>query len=80
MLDKIHVSEEEMAGERLLCEYVMSLEKILNEKHMTKYAFAKKAGLKPQVVSQVFNGDNAELSTLVKMAQGAGKKLVLKLA
>jgi hypothetical protein len=47
---------------------------------MTKYAFAKKAGLKPQVVSQVFNGDNAELSTLVKMAQGAGKKLVLKLA
>jgi len=40
----------------------------------------KKVGLKPQVVSQVFDkGENAEASTLTKIAHGVNKRIVLKL-
>lgn len=80
VFDKIHVSRKEYEEEKALCEFLMSMERELEKKHMTKYALAKKAGLKPQVVSRVFdNGENAEVSTLTKIAHGVNKRLVLKL-
>lgn len=80
VFDKIHVSKEEYAEEKALCEFLMSIERELGKKHMTKYALAKKAGLKPQVVARVFNnGENAEVATLAKIARGVNKRLVLKL-
>jgi hypothetical protein len=81
VFDKIHVSREEFQEELDLSDFLLSIERELDKKHMTKYAFAKKSGLKPQVVSRVFtNGNNAEVATLRKMAREVGKKLLLKLA
>lgn len=81
VFDKISVSRAEFKKELALSDFLYSLERELNKRHMTKYAFAKKAGLKPQVISRVFNnGINAEVETLSKMAMGVGKKLLLKLA
>lgn len=83
VFDKIHnrkETRESFKEELALCEFLMSIQKELDKKHMTKYALAKKSGLKPQVVSRVFdNGDNAEFSTLSKIAHGVNKRLVLKL-
>jgi DNA-binding phage protein len=80
VFDKIHVSNKEFAEELALCNFLISIQKELDKKHMTKYALAKKAGLKPQVVSRVFdNGENAEVSTLAKIAHGVNKRLVMKL-
>lgn len=78
--DNINVSQNEFKDELALCDFLSSVEKELDKKHMTKYALAKKAGLKPQVVSRVFdNGENAEVATLSKIAHGVNKRLVLKL-
>ncbi len=78
--DNINVSPSEFKDELALCDFLSSVEKELDKKHMTKYALAKKAGLKPQVVSRVFdNGENAEVATLSKIAHGVNKRLVLKL-
>jgi hypothetical protein len=80
VFDKIHVSGKEFTEELALCNFLISIQKELDKKHMTKYALAKKAGLKPQVVSRVFdNGENAEVSTLSKIAHGVDKRLVMKL-
>lgn len=80
VFDKIRVSKEEFIEEEALCDFLMKIEQELGKKHMTKYALAKKAGLKPQVVSRVFdNGENAEIATLSKIAHGVNKRLVLKL-
>ena len=63
-----------------LYEFVEELKKIMKKKHMTYYAVAKNAGIKHQIIARVLNGaDNAEVSTLSKLAHGVGKKLVLKL-
>jgi hypothetical protein len=70
------IYNEEMA----LFFFVEKLKAELERKHLTKYALAKRAGLNPQVVSQVLKGDNAEIKTLVKLANGVGKQLILKLA
>jgi DNA-binding phage protein len=80
VFNKIHVSRKEFTEELAMCEFFESIQRELNKKHMTKYALAKKAGLKPQVVSRVFdNGENAEINTLSKIAHGVNKRLVLKL-
>jgi len=80
VFDKIRISRKEFKEELAMYEFLMSIERELEKKHMTKYALAKKAGLKPQVVSRVFdNGENAEVSTLTKIAHGVNKRLVLKL-
>lgn len=70
------IYKEEMA----MFLFVEKLQEELERKHLTRYALAKRAGLKPQVVSQVMEGENAEVRTLVKLANGLGKKLILKLA
>jgi hypothetical protein len=77
VFDKIHITPEEFQEELALSDFLYSLEKELDKRHMTKYALAKKSGLKPQVVARVFNNENAEISTLSKMAHGAGGKLEL---
>jgi DNA-binding phage protein len=51
------------------------------KQHITYYAIAKKAGLRHQVVAGVLNGsENVEIKTLLKVAQGLGKKLIVKFA
>ena len=80
VFNKIRVSRMEFNEELVLCEFLTFIQRELRKKHMTKYALAKKAGLKPQAVARVFNnGENAEVGTLSKIAHGVNKRLVLKL-
>jgi transcriptional regulator with XRE-family HTH domain len=49
--------------------------------HFTQKVLAQKAGLKQQEISRLEKGDaNATIKTLFKVAQGMGKKLVIKLS
>lgn len=49
--------------------------------HFTQKELAHKSGLKQQEISRLEKGDaNATLKTLYKIAQGMGKKLVIKIS
>jgi DNA-binding XRE family transcriptional regulator len=48
--------------------------------HFTQKKLARRSGLKQQEISRLEKGDaNATLKTLYKIAQGMGKKLVIKI-
>lgn len=48
--------------------------------HFTQKKLANRAGLKQQEISRLEKGDaNATIKTLFKVAQGMGKKLVIKI-
>jgi ribosome-binding protein aMBF1 (putative translation factor) len=67
--------------EMALFNFIESVNRELKKKHMSKYALAKKIGLKPFVVSRILdNAENAQYKTLRKIAHGIGKNLVLKIA
>lgn len=58
--------------------FVMQIKQSMKKNHLTYYSVAKKAGIRHQVVAKILNGAvNAEVSTLTKMAYGAGGKLEL---
>ena len=67
--------------EKFMFHLIESLKKEMAKQHITYYAIAKKAGLRHQVVAGVLNGsENVEIKTLLKVAQGLGKKLIVKFA
>jgi predicted transcriptional regulator len=79
-LMKSKIAQEAYYEEKAMFHYIESLKKEMTKKHLTYYAVAKKAGINHQVVAQILNGaDNAKLSTLTKVAYGAGGKLELNL-
>jgi DNA-binding phage protein len=58
--------------------FVKQIKRVMKKEHLTYYSVAKKAGINHQVVAKILNGaDNAEVSTLSKVAYGAGGKLDL---
>jgi uncharacterized protein YjgD (DUF1641 family) len=74
-------AQEVLAQERIMYELLESFHREISKQHLTNYAFAKRSGLKTQVIDRIISGaDNAEVKTLIKMAAGVGKKLILKLA
>lgn len=60
--------------------FVEQIKFAMKREHLTYYAVAKKAGMRHQVLARVLNGSqNAELTTLSKLAHGVGAKLDLNL-
>lgn len=65
-------------------KFIFAMAETLQEErlkhHFTQKKLAQKAGLKQQEISRLEKGDaNATIKTLFKVAQGMGKKLVIKL-
>ncbi|HDT14810.1 MAG TPA: helix-turn-helix domain-containing protein [Firmicutes bacterium] len=74
-------AQEGYAQAEALFEFVEQLQKTMKRKHLSYYAVAKRAGIKHQVLARILNGaENAEVSTLSKIASGVGEKLHLGLA
>lgn len=62
--------------EEAMFNLVSELNDVLVKEHITPYALAKKAGIRPQVVKRILNGaPNAEINTISRM----GKSLNLQL-
>jgi DNA-binding phage protein len=55
---------------------VGELNRVIVREHITPYALAKKAGIRPQVVKRILNGaPNAEINTISKMGESINLKL-----
>jgi ribosome-binding protein aMBF1 (putative translation factor) len=66
--------------EWMLHEFAEQLSFERKKKHMTQKGLAKKTGMKQQEVSRIERGDqNAKVGTLMRLAGGVGKKLIVKL-
>jgi len=69
------------AAEKLMYEVAESLQEERLKHHFTQKKLAQKSGLKQQEISRLEKGDsNATIKTLLKIAQGMGKKLVIKIS
>ena len=67
-------------NEWLLNEFARELQAEREKKHISQADLAKKTGMKQQEVSRIERGDqNAKVETLRKLADGVGKKLIVKL-
>jgi DNA-binding XRE family transcriptional regulator len=68
-------------AEKLMYEVAESLQEERLKHHFTQKKLAQKSGLKQQEISRLEKGDsNATIKTLLKIAQGMGKKLVIKIS
>jgi DNA-binding phage protein len=71
-------AQETYAVEEAMFNFVEAIKKDMAEKHLSYYAVAKKANIDHQVLARILNGQkNAEVTTLTKVAYGAGGKLDL---
>ncbi len=62
--------------EEVMKNLVGDLNKALVKEHITPYALAKRAGIRPQVVKRILNGaPNAEINTISKMGESINLKL-----
>jgi DNA-binding phage protein len=62
--------------EEVMKNLVGELNRVLVKEHITPYALAKKAGMRPQVVKRILNGaPNAEVNTISKMGESINLKL-----
>jgi len=67
-------------NEWLLNEFARELQAEREKKHISQADLAKKTGMKQQEVSRIERGDqNAKVETLRKLADGVGKRLIVKL-
>ena len=67
-------------NEWLLNEFARELQAEREKKNISQADLAKKTGMKQQEVSRIERGDqNAKVETLRKLADGVGKKLIVKL-
>ncbi len=63
-----------------LGHFVDQVRDAMKREHLTYYAVAKRAGIRHQVLAHLLNeSQNAELSTLRKVAHGVGARLPLNL-
>ncbi|MGD0565867.1 MAG: helix-turn-helix transcriptional regulator [Candidatus Goldiibacteriota bacterium] len=68
-------------AEKLMYAMAETLQEERLKIHFTQKILAQKAGLKQQEISRLEKGDaNATIKTLFKVAQGMGKKLIIKLS
>ena len=71
---------KEYENEWLLHEFAEALQNEREKQHMSQTQLAKKTGMKQQEVSRIEKGDqNAKVETLLKLANGVGKHLIVKL-
>jgi len=71
---------KEYENEWLLNEFAQELQSEREKKHLSQAQLAKKAGMKQQEVSRIEKGDqNAKVETLRKLADGVGRRLIVKL-
>ena len=69
------------AAEKLMYEVAETLQEERLKHHFTQKKLAQKSGLKQQEISRLEKGDsNATIKTLLKIAQGMGKKLVIRIS
>lgn len=71
-------SDRARAGydEEVMKNLVGELNRAIVREHITPYALAKKAGIRPQVVKRILNGaPNAEINTISKMGESINLKL-----
>lgn len=69
-LMKTSVSARKGYDEEVMLHLVAGLNRELVREHVTPYALAKKAGIRPQVVKRILNGaPNAEVNTISKMGE-----------
>lgn len=62
--------------EEVMKNLVGELNRALVKEHITPYALAKRAGIRPQVVKRILNGaPNAEVNTISKMGQSINLQL-----
>jgi DNA-binding phage protein len=62
--------------EEVMKNLVGELNRVIVKEHITPYALAKKAGIKPQVVKRILNGAaNAEVNTISKIGGSINLKL-----
>ena len=67
-------------NEWLLNEFARELQAEREKKNISQADLAKKTGMKQQEVSRIERGDqNAKVETLRKLADGVGKRLIVKL-
>jgi ribosome-binding protein aMBF1 (putative translation factor) len=72
--------KEAYETEWMLHEFAEQLTFERKKKHITQKGLAKKTGMKQQEVSRIERGDqNAKVATLMRLAGGVGKKLIVKL-
>jgi len=72
--------KEAYETEWMLHEFAEQLAFERKKKHITQKGLAKKTGMKQQEVSRIERGDqNAKVATLMRLAGGVGKKLIVKL-
>lgn len=72
--------KEAYETEWMLHEFAEQLASERKKKHITQKGLAKKTGMKQQEVSRIERGDqNAKVGTLLRLANGVGKKLIVKL-
>jgi ribosome-binding protein aMBF1 (putative translation factor) len=72
--------KEAYETEWMLHEFAEQLAFERKKKHITQKGLAKKTGMKQQEVSRIERGDqNAKVGTLLRLASGVGKKLIVKL-
>lgn len=63
-------------NEEVMLNLVGELNKELVKEHITPYALAKRAGIRPQVVKRILNGaPNAEINTISKMGETINLRL-----
>ena len=68
-------------AEKMMYAMAETLQEERLKHHFTQKILAQKSGLKQQEISRLEKGDaNATIKTLFKVAQGMGKKLVIKLS
>jgi DNA-binding XRE family transcriptional regulator len=62
--------------EEVMKNLVGELNRALVKEHITQYALAKRAGIRPQVVKRILNGaPNAEVNTISKMGESMNMQL-----
>lgn len=67
-------------AEKMMYAMAETLQEERQKHHFTQKKLAQMSGLKQQEISRLEKGDaNATIKTLYKVAQGMGKKLVIKL-
>ena len=62
--------------EEVMKNLIGELNRTMVREHITPYAAAKKAGIRPQVVKRILNGaPNAEINTISKIGRSVNLKL-----
>ena len=72
--------EVEFQKERILIEYLEDIHKILGDRGISDEEFADMLGISKKKFDRIYNGDEADLDIIIKMAGVLGYIVKIKLA